>query len=107
MWGNDATKSIEKEIKSIVGFLNMWSFEGWGCARMKPMLKNLVHSWIIDITFPSYYQNFCQFKVQPSWKVFSLQTNKKLIKCKMSFPSNVDVDLEDLVIIPYCGLENM
>jgi hypothetical protein len=32
--GNDATKSIEKEKISILGILNTWSFEGWGCARM-------------------------------------------------------------------------
>jgi len=32
---------LRKKKISIVGFLNMWSFEGWGFARMKPMLKNL------------------------------------------------------------------
>jgi hypothetical protein len=68
--------------------------------------KTWLHTLIIGITFLSYYyQNLCQLKVQPSWKVFGLQTIKDLIKCKMSFPSNVD--LEDLVIIPYCGPKNM
>jgi len=31
----------------MAGFLNMWSFGGWGCAKMKPIQENLIHTWII------------------------------------------------------------
>jgi hypothetical protein len=38
---------LRKKILSMMGFLNMWSFGGWGCARMKPIQENLVHTQII------------------------------------------------------------
>ncbi len=40
---------IRKTI-STMGFLNMWSFGRWGCARMKPMLESLVPMWLIGKT---------------------------------------------------------
>jgi hypothetical protein len=81
-----------KKKKINIGHFKYVEFWRMGMCKDEPMLKNLVHTWIIGITFLSYCQNLCQLKVQPSWKVFGLQTIKDLIKCKMSFTPIVDVD---------------
>jgi hypothetical protein len=44
IWENDATKLIENDKLSTMGFLNMWCFGRWGCARMKHMLESLGES---------------------------------------------------------------
>jgi hypothetical protein len=51
---NDATQSIEKENFINNKLFNMWSFGRWGCAKMKPMQENLVHTWTIGKTSFEY-----------------------------------------------------
>ncbi len=76
---------LKKKNLSTMGFLNMWNFGRWRCARMKPMLESLVHTYIIRKTSLNYCQNLCQFKVRPFWKVFGLQAIRDLIMCEVPF----------------------
>jgi hypothetical protein len=88
IWGNDATKSIDKEI-FVNGehskYVEFWKMGG-GCAMMKLMPKSLVHMWLIRKTSLSCCQILCPFKIQPFWNVFGLPAIGGLITCKVPFP---------------------
>jgi hypothetical protein len=59
IWGNDATKSINKFFLSMTGFLNIWSFKSLlGCARMKPIRIKLG-------PYMDYWENIFELLLNP------------------------------------------
>ncbi len=106
IWGNDATKSIDKEKfinNKLFKYVEFWKM---GMCKDESMLWSLVCMWLIGKSSLNYCQIHCPFKIQPSWKVH-LPTIGSLIMCKVPIPPIVDVNLEIPIITPYCGPKNM
>jgi hypothetical protein len=107
IWGNDATKSIDKAKMINNRLLKYVEFWKMGMCKDEIYVMKL-HSYV------AYWENILKFLSNPLplqnstlLEGFRLPAIGGLIMCKVPIPPIVDVDVENLVITPYCGPKNM